>query len=151
MVEEHLMMRNEETERRAVVAEAKTWLGTPYHNCARIKSGGVDCGMLLAEVFERAGVIPHVEVEPYPTDWHMHRSEEIYLGIANQFAHPIEGPPQPGDIALYKFGRCVSHGAIVIQWPQILHAYVHLGVILDDAEANSALTSRFYGFYSFWD
>lgn len=150
MIEEHLM-RNEEAERKAVVAEAMTWLGTPYHNCGRIKGAGVDCGMILAEIYERAGVLPHVEIEPYPFDWHLHRSEEKYLNTISQYAHPIQGPPQPGDIALYKFGRCVSHGAIVIQWPQVLHAYVHLGVVLDDAEANSALSSRFYGFYSIWD
>ena len=136
--------------RAQVVSEAMLWLGTPYHGMGRIKGAGVDCGTLLAEVFERAGVIPHVEPEPYPQDWHMHRNEERYLGYVETFAHRIEGPPLPGDIALYKIGRCISHGAIVVKWPQIIHSYIGLGVVLDDAEGNATLVKHFVGFWSMW-
>lgn len=31
-------------QRAAVVAEARSWIGTPYHNCADVKGAGVDCG-----------------------------------------------------------------------------------------------------------
>lgn len=106
--------------------------------------------MFIAEVFERSGLIPPVDIEPYPFDWHLHRSEQIFLNTTLKYLHRIEGPPQPGDVALYQYGRCVSHGAICLEWPQIIHAYVHLGVVMDDAEANTALSSRFYGFYSLW-
>ena len=44
--------------RAAVVAEAATWLRTPYHHMGRVKNAGTDCLMLLAEVYEAAGVIP---------------------------------------------------------------------------------------------
>ena len=36
--------------RAAVVHEALSWIGTPYHTGARLKSVGTDCGMFLAEV-----------------------------------------------------------------------------------------------------
>ena len=36
--------------REAVVTEAKTWIGTPFHHAARIKGAGVDCLMLLSRV-----------------------------------------------------------------------------------------------------
>ena len=42
--------------REAVVTEAASWIGTPFHHAARVKGAGVDCLMLLAEVYERAGV-----------------------------------------------------------------------------------------------
>ena len=46
---------------------------------ARVKGGGTDCLMLLAEVYEKAGVIPHVDVPFYPPDWNLHRDAERYL------------------------------------------------------------------------
>ena len=137
-------------ERASVVREALSWLGTPYHHASRIKGAGVDCGQFLALVFEAAGITPPIVPKSYPHDWHMHRSEERYLGIVETYAHQTEGPPLPGDIVLYRFGRCISHGAIVVDWPRVVHAYVGLGVILDDAAANSALVTRQMGFWTVW-
>ncbi len=55
--------------RQAVIAEAVTWIGTPFHHAARVKGAGVDCLMLLAEVYERAGAAPHVVPPFYVQDW----------------------------------------------------------------------------------
>ena len=139
-----------EAEARArVLEEAKTWLGTPYHHMGRVRGSGVDCGMLLMEVYEAAGVMPHLEVDFYPHDWHMHRSEPLYLQKVKEHARAVE-QPQPGDIAVFKYGRCVAHGAIVTQWPQIIHAYIGLGVVYEDCLTNIDLGSRLVGFYSPW-
>lgn len=144
-------MTQEMKERAAVVEEALSWLGTPYHHMGRIKGAGVDCGMLLAEIYERAGVMPHVDPEPYPCDWHMHRDGERYQGLVAEHARRIPGPPQPGDITLFKFGRCLSHGAIVIEWPVVIHSFILAGeVVLDDAVANQDLAERLAGFWSPW-
>ena len=137
-------------QRARVVQEALSWQGTPYHHMGRVKGAGVDCGELLALVYDAAGVTPEIMPAAYNHDWHLHRGEEKYLAIVEAFAHRIEGPPLPGDIVLYQFGRCISHGAIVVQWPQIIHSYVGKGVVLDDAEANLALAPRQKGFWSCW-
>ena len=143
-------MSQETQQRAAVVEEAYTWLRTPYHHAARVKGGGVDCGMLLAEVFERAGVMPRVEPESYPADWAVHQGGERFLALVQQHAHQVD-EPQPGDIALFRWGRCLSHGSIVIRWPLIIHAYVHAGeVVLDDAQGNADLARRLAGFWSPW-
>ena len=34
-----------------------SWIGTPYHHMGRVKGAGADCLTLLAEIYERAGVI----------------------------------------------------------------------------------------------
>lgn len=147
-------MTSIESQRQAVVAETLSWLGTPYHHAARVKGAGVDCGQLLAAVFEAAGVIPHVEPEDYPADWHCHRRSEKFLQHVEEHARKIDTEPLPGDIVLYKFGQCISHAGIVIEWPQIIHAYIDhgvpIGVVLDDAENNSVLTKRQAGFWSMW-
>lgn len=118
-------------QRQAIVAEARSWLGTRYHHNARIKGVGVDCAMLLAEVFERVGMVAHVEPGDYPPDWHMHRSEELFLGWLQRCGARQTGAPSPGDVALFRFGRTFSHGAIVVdQDLQMVHAYIDRGVIL---------------------
>jgi len=120
-------------QRAAVVAEARAWIGTPFHHAARIKGAGVDCLMLLAEVYERVGVAGHIVPPFYVPDWHLHRDAERYLEGLMRYARPIDGDPLPGDIALFRFGRTFSHGTIVIAWPRVIHAYWHSGVIWGDA------------------
>jgi cell wall-associated NlpC family hydrolase len=124
-----------DTERAAVVAEARAWLRTPYHHMGRVKGAGVDCATLLAEVFARAGVIEPVAIPFYPPDWHLHRDAERYLGFVLDHAREIAGDPLPADIALWRFGRCFSHGAIVIDWPVVIHAYAGKGCILEDVSS----------------
>ena len=124
--------------RAAVIAEAERWIGTPFHHEARIKGGGVDCLMLLAEVYERAGVIKHAAPPHYVPDWHMHQGAERYMEGLLAYAGEIDGPPQgpeplPGDIALFRFGRTFSHGAIIVRWPRLIHAYWAIGVVWGDA------------------
>ena len=117
------MADSETAQRAAVVGEARSWIGTPYHNCADIKGAGVDCAMLLAEVYERCGLVAHVDAGYYPPDWHLHRDAERYLDRLLLYAREVEGLPLPGDAAVFRFGRTFSHGAIVIAWPVVIHAY----------------------------
>ncbi len=83
--------------------------------------------MLLAEVYERAGIIRRVEPEHYPPDWHFHREAERYLEGLLPLAREVE-TPQAGDVALFKFARCFSHGAIVTEWPMMINAHWNIGV-----------------------
>lgn len=118
--------------RAVVIAEAESWISTPYHHAARVKGVGTDCLMLLADVYEGVGVIPHIEIPYYPPDWHMHRNAERYMEGLLAYASEI-GAPEPADVALFRFGRCFSHGAIVTAWPQLIHAWNGIGVVRGDA------------------
>jgi len=133
--------------RQAVVAEAQSWIGTPFHHAARVKGQGVDCLMLLAEVYERSGAAGHIEPPFYVPDWHLHRDAERYMEGLLQYASPIDGPPLPGDVALFRFGRTFSHGAIVTEWPRLIHAYWALGVVWGDATLHP-LKDRHVRFFS---
>lgn len=119
--------------RLAVIESAKAWLGTPWHHMARVRGAGVDCAQLLMATFSDAGVIEPFEFEPYPEDWMLHRSEERLLQIVERYADEV-ARPLPGDVALFQFGRCHAHGAIVVEWPLIIHAYrVEREVVWGDA------------------
>ena len=165
--------------REAVVREARTWLGTRYHHMGRVKGAGVDCATLLAEVYERAGAVPHVAIAHYPPDWHLHRDLERYLAYVLQVAHEVLPPlamsgaavatiaggdravqavggpvsaqrAEPGDIVLYKWGRCFAHGAIITKpWPEeVIHAYAPVGAVTAGRGDEGRLRDRETKFFS---
>jgi cell wall-associated NlpC family hydrolase len=132
-------------QRAAVIKEACTWIGTPFHPESRLKGVGIDCGTFLLEVFERVGMLPHTELEHRAHDWHVHSTDAIYLREILKYAHRVESP-LPGDIALFQYGKQAAHGAIVIEWPTIV---IHASLIekrVTKANITSAL-SRVQGFY----
>jgi len=121
-------------ERQAVIDEAMTWLRTPHHNGAAVKGEGVDCGKFPWAVFHACGLLPAIPDDlRYSSQFHLNRDEEWYLKLADKFGKELfcKSVPQKGDFALYKIGRVFSHGAIVIEWPRIIHSYVRVGVCLD--------------------
>lgn len=137
------------TTRAEVIAELKTWLGTPYHHQGKVKGAGVDCGQLLIEVFSAVGLSARFDAGYYPPDWHFHRSEERYLGWVQKYAKPTE-TPRAGDIALFKFGRCISHGAIVVDWPLMIHSHLGIGCVYVNA-TDAELNGRLAGFYTVFE
>lgn len=128
----------------AVLIAARRWLRTPYRHCADVHGVGVDCLMLLARVYHEAGVLPWIDPRPYPTDWMQHRSEERYLLGLGQHATrlPDDVRPEPGDIQMMRFGRTMSHAAIVTQWPEIIHAYQPAGMVTLGSVDEAAFVGR---------
>jgi cell wall-associated NlpC family hydrolase len=132
------------TEQRSnIVRAAKEWLGTPYHHHARVKRAGADCAMFPLAVYQECGVLPREYIPPqYSVQWHLHRSEELYLNEIEKFVVESEGPPQPADFVVFRFGRTFSHGAIVVEWPIVIHSYIPHGVLLSDALRDGDLLGR---------
>ena len=141
---------SEQEQRQKVVAIAKTWLKTPYHHMAKIKGVGVDCLTLLSEVYREAGLVGELEIPYYPKDFMQHSGAELYLDGLLKHAYEIDTKPQAGDIIIWKFGRCFSHTAIVIDYPQVIHACAGSSVTIDDAEAAEWLSSRPHKVFSYW-
>jgi hypothetical protein len=54
----------------------------------------------------------------------------------------IQTPPQPADFIVFRFGRTFSHGAIVVEWPIVIHSYIPHGVLLSDALRDGELLGR---------
>lgn len=136
------------TTRAAIVAEALTWEGTPYHHHARVKGVGVDCAQLPAAVYEAVGLVPRIDPE-YSEQWMMNRDEELYLKWV--FPHAVEITREqvgPGDFAIWKFGRTFSHGAIFIEPPVVIHAVIGAGAVvranIDEEEELKRRTARFF-------
>lgn len=149
--------------REDIVAEARTWIHTPWRHMGRVKGAGTDCCMFGLGVHEALELVPHQElvevvtgpnqIERYPADFMLHSGQERVLPIVERFAHRIE-LPHDGALVLYKFGRVVSHVGIIDQWPRIIHAYRPGGMVEYGEGDRGEIglmengTSRIYGFYS---
>jgi len=144
--------------RAALQREGLRWLRTPYHHGANVHGAGVDCLMLLVEVFKACGCIPlDFDPRPYSHQWHLHRSEEVYLQGMERFGRllPEGAAADVGDIAIWRFGRTFSHAGLLVR-PQdggeleVLHARMSAGeVTLDrlDASELAARESRVFTFF----
>ena len=107
--------------RGRILAEARSWLGTPFHHKGRVKHVGVDCGGYIYGVY-----CQFLQLKPFPEhyaeDWTLHRSEEIYMDFIGEYV--VEVPsPRPAGLALFKVGRCYGHGAICTERRTLLHAW----------------------------
>jgi cell wall-associated NlpC family hydrolase len=135
------------TTREHVIAEARTWLGTPYHHHAAVKGAGVDCAHLLIEVYHAVGLVPKLDVGEYSTQWHLHRGEEKFLGWIEQHAVRVAAP-RPGDVAVWQFGRTFSHGGIVVSDVDVIHALRDARCVTITAMRDQPLADRPVQYYT---
>jgi cell wall-associated NlpC family hydrolase len=158
------MRSAEELTRKRVVEVAREYIGTPYHHMGRVKGAGVDCATLLAEVYFEAGLLERpLEIDYYPMDWHLHRDEERYLKVVQQYCREIsEADAQPGDVVVYHFGRAWAHGGIIVECSNhrdteaqrnlmmIIHAVLNQNVQLADGINDGNIVGRKRRFFSPW-
>lgn len=131
--------------RAAIVAEALTWMGTPFHDRAGVKAAGVDCLHFIVRVYAAVGVIQDFDPPVYSAQWFQHRDEPLFLDGLAMYAHRVE-IAEPGDIAMFNFGRHAAHGAIVIDHYTMIHAYKPAGEVL--REPRAAHDHRLHSYWS---
>jgi cell wall-associated NlpC family hydrolase len=118
-----LPAQSEADQRAAVIAEARSWLGTPFRMGQASKGYGVDCGLFLAACYRAAGIDVPIEFGLFRHDWHLHTKEERYLEAVERYTRPVE-TPESGDLVLVRTHKNApfSHGGIVLEWPLVIHA-----------------------------
>ena len=110
--------------------------------------------MLLVRVFVDCGLVAPFDPRPYPIDWHLHRSEERYLGFIFERAARSRRR-EPGDVVVFRYGRCYTHGGIVTAREPltIVHAFWPARRVLEEEVAhNSRIVGRRAraAFFSYW-
>lgn len=118
---------NEEQFRSAIAAEARTWLGTPYHaGEGAVKGVGVNCAQLLYWVARNSGAIAPDAPLPrwYTPQLATHSKEERLIAYIESYGavEIREAAVKTADIVVYKTGQAHGHAAIVLDWPTILHS-----------------------------
>lgn len=108
--------------------------------------------MFVLCVYAALDLIPAYDPGEYPAQWHLHRDVERYMIEVLKFAGeiPVEDA-KPGDVILFKFGRTFSHGAIVVEGQQIIHAVMKDGmVVLGDLDRDVDTLHREKKCFSYW-
>lgn len=116
--------------RADVIAEALTWLDTPWHHGQATKGVATDCVGLPLGVAQRLGLVDPAYTPPlYSDQWHLHKRrdvDELLLTILQQF--PLRevslSSRQPGDVLVFRWTPRQPCGHLGLMMPreQVLHA-----------------------------
>lgn len=120
---------------QAAVAEARSWIGTPYVHQSSVKGAGADCLGLLRGVW-RALYDSEPEVVPaYSLDWSEPQGDERLWRAALRHLNvkPLTDEA-PGDVLLFRMrnGAVAKHLGVTTQigaQPRFIHAYTRHGVV----------------------
>ena len=138
----------EQEERNKLIAEAKTWLRTPYIPEARVKGCGTDCGLFILQSFENVGLLPHIDIPHYPFDIAANCATPMYLNKIKEYCTKTDSEPVPGDIIVYKFSgsKVPHHAAILYRNEYIIHSHVKTGVTLSNRKGFKKFEVGIYRF-----
>lgn len=117
--------------RDQVVAEATSWLSTPYRHQASAKQQGTDCLGLVRGVYRALFGVEPESPPPYrasPRHW---GAGEPLLDAARRNLNSVAMPDR-GDVVLFRLHRAApaSHCGIMIEADRFIHAYRGRGVII---------------------
>lgn len=110
---------------QAIVAEAASWVGTPYRHQASLKGVGCDCLGLVRGVWR---TIHGVEPEPVPAytqDWAEAAGRETLAEAARRHMRMVpRGEAGAGDILLFRWRENLpaKHAAILVDAARFVHA-----------------------------
>ena len=137
------------------VAEARSWIGTPYVHQASVKDAGCDCLGLIRGVWRALYGAEPETVPPYSPDWDEPQGNESLQAAAERLFRPCEYEIMlPGQILLFRLreGFVAKHLGIVTvagDAPQFVHAYQRHGVV--ESPLSRPWARRIVGRYAFYE
>jgi NlpC/P60 family putative phage cell wall peptidase len=112
--------------RAGIVAEARSWIGTPYRHQASVKGVGCDCLGLVRGVWRALYGAEPEPVPAYAPDWAEALGAESLACAAARHLAPvgIDGA-EPGDLLLFRWRASLpaKHAAIVATPDSMIHAH----------------------------
>ena len=104
--------------RAGIVAEARSWIGTPYRHQASLKGVGCDCLGLVRGVWRALYGVEPERVPAYAPDWAEAAKLESLADAAARYLTPVSLDAWArGDVLLFRWriGFVAKHAAIVTE------------------------------------
>lgn len=118
-----------------IVAEARSWLGTPYLHQASVKGAGADCLGLLRGIWRALLGDEPEAIPPYTADWAEPARQEVLLEAASRLLRrkPL-AEAERGDVLLFRMreGSIAKHLGIQSATgaeARFIHAFTGHGVV----------------------
>ena len=124
--------------RAAIVAEARSWIGTPYRHQGSLKGEAADCLGFVRGVWR---AFYGAEPEPMPAyspDWAEGGRRETLFEAASRHLRELDSAAAgPGDVLLFRWRvrLPMKHCAILVEPGRIVHAYDAAGAVVETALA----------------
>ncbi len=112
--------------REVIVAEARSWIGTPYQHQASLKGVGCDCLGLVRGIWRAVCGDEPEAVPAYSRDWAEAACFETLALAAGRHMIEIDRAEfLPGDVLLFRWraGLVAKHAAIVAAPDRMAHAH----------------------------
>ena len=115
----------------AIVAEARSWIGTRYRHQASVKGVGCDCLGLVRGVWRTCIGEEPEQPSPYTPDWAEATGDEALADAAFRHLVPIACDAfRAGDVLLFRWraGHVAKHAAIAASEDSMIHAHDNAAV-----------------------
>lgn len=112
--------------RSHIIAEARSWIGTPYLHQASLKGVGCDCLGLIRGVWRLLYGDEPERTPPYARDWAEVAANEPLAEAGFRHLVAIDASDiVPGDVLLFRWraGMVAKHAAIVSAPDTMIHAH----------------------------
>lgn len=115
---------------RAVIAEARRWIGTPYRHQASVWGAGCDCLGLVRGIWRALHGNEPMQIPSYTPDWNSFGGGEPMLDAARSVCVPLE-QDEPGALVLFRWQPAgpARHAGIITENGRFIHAYERAGVV----------------------
>jgi NlpC/P60 family putative phage cell wall peptidase len=109
-----------------VIAEARSWVGTPYRHQASLKGVGCDCLGLVRGVWRALYGGEPQPVRSYSPDWaEAGNNDALHDAARRHLAEKQRLEMGPGDVILFRWKPqlCAKHLGILVADDEFIHAY----------------------------
>lgn len=130
--------------REKIVAEARTWLGCPFHHQGRVKGAGVDCAGVVIGTADALGLLTDFEDKPYARS---PSADQLRTTLKNYMDEIPVNEAKSGDVLLFAFDREPQHVGFMTDIG-ILHAYAQVRKCVEHS-LDETWVKRIRGAYRF--
>lgn len=105
------------TTRVQLIAEAESWVGTPWQHQGRMKGVACDCVGLLMGIAKNLG-LPYQDVNGYPP----RPGPELRRIVEEQMVRAGKLNRKPGDALMFAWNRNPLHMGVLVEDGYVIHA-----------------------------